>query len=314
MNVRWIAGIIVALLAGAGLYLFWAGGGNATSRDTSEQKPAGGTGGDQAPKKPENSTKPDASEGETKGAGGSTAGQAWVAPPVTVTDPELARLLDPNARDRVTPDLDARIPTISPEDLPAALIVFRNPKEDDTVRHELANLLRRSNYPRLTEDLIEILNNQEESERFRDFAVQHLFLNAEEQPEQRDKVLPVLHGALEDRHDKVRAEALLALCRLRAERGQATALAWLRDASPAQDGVRYQAIRCVHLLGLRETMPELRRLAAEGSESERIKAIVALADWKDDSIRPLLEEIAQAQDASQALKSCATGALKRLAP
>jgi hypothetical protein len=75
--------------------------------------------------------------------------------PPPVQTPEFAAFVDRNARGRVTPDITSRIPRIrDDEDVPAVVSVLLDTEDDDTVRNEAANLLRRSEYPALTDDLL----------------------------------------------------------------------------------------------------------------------------------------------------------------
>ena len=109
--------------------------------------------------------------------------------------------------------------------------------------HRNTNLLRRSGYEKLTDDLIEVLNRPEEKARFRAFCVQHLWQSARKAgPEDTERIRRALHRALEDRDVPVRRDALLALVRMEDPLGRETAVAWLGDED-AED-VRDLAIRC----------------------------------------------------------------------
>jgi HEAT repeat protein len=230
--------------------------------------------------------------------------------PATTRDPSLAALVDRDAEDRVSADITSRIPRIRhDEDIPAVVSVLLDTKDDDAVRNEAANLLRRSDYPRLTDDLIKVLNSPDERPRFRAFCVQHLWQNTETAgPAELDGIEAALHSALEDRHAPVRREALLSLVRMRDPKGEETAVKWLLDEHA--DGVRDAAIRCVRELDLREHIPTIRKYLRDGDEVIHIAAIVTLSQWGDEASRPAIAEAAESN--SFRLRRCAEMALKRL--
>ncbi len=167
--------------------------------------------------------------------------------PATVAS-ELSALVDRSAKDRVSPDITSRIPRVRhEEDIPVVVSVLLDTEDDDTVRNEAANLLRRSGYSGLTDDLLKVLDDPKEGARFRAFCTQHLWMNVEKAgPDERAKIGSALHEALSDRHIPVRREALLALVRMRDPKGRETAVEWLLDEEA--DGLRDAAIRCVREL------------------------------------------------------------------
>lgn len=231
------------------------------------------------------------------------------APPA-VHMPELAAFVNRHSSaPRVTPDLHNRIPSLSdPKDIAAVASVLTDHRDDDTVRHEAAELLRRSGYKGLTRDLTAILDSPDENERFRSWAVQHLGQNALATPRDKKVIVPVLKDGLADRHPAVRRESLLALHRLNVPAASSTAQEWLH----AQDSesVRDLAIRVVRERDLREELPRIRELAASPSVVTRIAALVTLAEWGDSDSRDLMEEAA-ASDTPR-LKRCGEMALKVL--
>jgi HEAT repeat protein len=154
--------------------------------------------------------------------------------------------VDRNTEERVSADITSSIPRIRrDEDIPAVVSVLLDAKDDDTVRNEAVSLLRRSGYPRLTDDLVKVLNNPDEGPRFRAFCVQHLWQNGRSAgPEELERITAELLPALGDRHLPVRREALLALVRLRDPKGEETAVEWLVTADVEKaDGLRDAAIR-----------------------------------------------------------------------
>jgi HEAT repeat protein len=180
---------------------------------------------------------------------------------------------------------------------------------DDTVRNEAANLLRRSGYEGLTDDLTRMLDNPAESERFKAFCVQHLWYNVESaNPEELEKIITVLQRTLGDQHIPVRREALLALVRLGDPKGAKTAVEWLTDEKAGD--VRDAAIRCVHDLNMKEYIPTIRKYLYDPDEVIRIAAIVALSQWGDEESRPAFS--AAAKSDSIRLQRAGQAALTRL--
>jgi|GEM_PF-4758380 len=214
---------------------------------------------------------------------------------------------------RVTPDQTSRLPRVkNAEDLAAVAAVLRDPGDDDTVRHEAAELLRRSGYTGIIDDLNYVLANPKEGERFRSWAVQHLHNMLSHLPTdaERQNVRDIWVSLLQDRHVSVRAETLLALCRTGDPKGAETAIAWLNDPRPEFNAVRYIAIRCVHDLDLRAQISAIRTCLKSGDEHTRTVAMVALSDWRDQSSRGAFE--AAASSANPRLQRVGNSALARL--
>jgi len=235
--------------------------------------------------------------------------KAPYAPP-HVAAPELAAFVDRNAENRVPADITSRVPRVrDDEDIPAVVSVLLDTEDDDTVRNEAANLLRRSGHSGLTADLLRVLDNPKEGARFRAFCIQHLWMNVEKaDPACRAKIGSELREALSDRHIPVRREALLALVRMRDPKGRETAVEWL--AAEKTDGLRDAAIRCVRELGLRDHIPTIRKYLRDKNDVVRIAAILTLSQWGDEESRSGIEEAAKS--GSFRLRRCAKVALKRL--
>lgn len=214
---------------------------------------------------------------------------------------------------RVTPDQPSRLPRVkNAEDLAAVAAVLRDPGDDDTVRHEAAELLRRSGYTGIVDDLNYVLANPRENERFRSWAVQHLHNTWKHLPgdNERKTVRDIWVSLLQDRHVSVRAETLLALCRTGDPKGAETAIAWLNDPRPEFNAVRYIAVRCVHDLDLRAQIPAIRNCLNSNDEHTRTVAMVALSDWRDQSSRGAFE--AAAFSTNPRLQRVGKSALARL--
>jgi len=224
----------------------------------------------------------------------------------------LATFLDKTkpVEERIPLDITSAIPQIqNAEALSLVARVLRDSSECDLVRNEAANLLWRSRYAGLTDDLIEVLNNPQESPRFRSFCVQHLRTNNKlMNPEEFEKIKAVLRTLLDDRDVPVRREVLLALVRMGDPLGQETAVKWLLDQNDSN--TRDLAIRCVHDLNMKEYIPTIRKYLYDPDEVIRIAAIVALSQWGDEESRPAFE--AAAKSDTVRLQRAGQAALTRL--
>lgn len=231
-----------------------------------------------------------------------------------VNDPLLNDLADSTlcVSKRISSDIAVKVPSISDENDCCVLSrVLADPNDNDTIRNEVANLLRRSKYPGLTDALLAVLDNPAEKPRFRSFAVQHLWQQVDgAEKEDRNRIRAKMHELIADRHVEVRREALLALVRMRESVGQSTAAGWLTAKEPSAESTRDLAIRCVYDLGLRDQIPVIRSYAYDPSEVTRIAAIVALSQWGDEDSR---EAFTDAADSSSIrLQRAGKAALERL--
>jgi len=234
------------------------------------------------------------------------------APPTT-TDPRLSTFVDRESKElRVTGDITTRIPKATdPKDIEAVSTVLADTKDDDTARNEAANLLRRSGHPNLTDELIAVLSNTEEKERFRAFCVQHLYNNHKRAgPAEKEKIAATLRKCLADKHIKVRREALLGLHRLKDNEAEALARKWLHEHCEAGDAVRDLAIRIIRERNLRDELPGIRKHARDKDVVVRIAALVTLSEWRDEASRPAMEEAAKSDNVR--LQRCGKLALKRM--
>jgi len=245
---------------------------------------------------------------EERAAPRETERPAYSAPPVRAR--ELKAFVDRNGKNRLSTDVTSRSARVRyEEDIAAVVSVLLDTDDDDTVRNEAANLLSRSAYKRLPQDLLRVLNNPEEGPRFRSFCIQHLWTNIKMAgPAERATIVSTLYEALSDRHIPVRREALLALVRMRDPKGRETAVEWL--TAEKAEGLCDAAIRCVRELGLREHIPTIRKYLRDKNDVVRIAAIVTLSQWGDDESRLAIEEAAKSS--SFRLRRCAAMALKRL--
>ena len=213
---------------------------------------------------------------------------------------------------RIPSDITTRMPRVEhAKDVPLIVSVMKDRKDSDAARHEAVNLLRRSGYSRLTQDLIETLDDPREGARFRAFCTQHLWCNHEKaRPEERAVIEAKLRELLEDKERAVRREALLALVRLGDPLGEKTAVEWLHDDERTK--VRDLTIRCVRELGLKEHLPRVREIVGDEDETEtaRAAAIFTLSQWEDRESLPVIRQAARAR--SLRVQKAAGAAIRRL--
>lgn len=230
-------------------------------------------------------------EAELSGESASAPLQQKSKATIQVHDSRLKFLVEPDlpVTQRITPDIAAKVPAVSDTgDLEILSGILTDASDHDTVRNEVANLLRRSQYSGLNTALYQVLDNPAEKPRFRSFAVQHLWQQTElSTTEDRERILQKLRELLNDRHVEVQREALLALVRMKDPIGMQTATEWLTSENHVAH--RDLAIRCVYELDLREKMSAVRAYVRDSNEVVRIAAIVALSQWNDEKSRAAFE-------------------------
>ena len=203
----------------------------------------------------------------------------------------LAVFVDPTAGpQRLPPDLSARLTAVVvPEEITAVEKVLLDAHDDDAVRNEAANLLRRSQDRNLNQLLSTILDRQDETERFRSFAVQHLGLSlAEKNANDSDFTRELLRTALRDRHHAVRREALQALVRVDDSVGVKIATNALSD--PDWFFAKDLLIRLIFDLDLKDQIPTIRALIRDPDESVQIAALYVLGQWRDVTSAKAIED------------------------
>ena len=272
---------------------------------------------------PEDATPADNAPPGMRGVKGDTAGTGnrdrapgdLTYHPPRVDHPGLRAFVNRQAHaDRVHGDMAARFPQLTSErDIAAVAAVLKDTADDDTVRHEAAAMLARSDYDKLVSDLLAVLNHQEEGPRFRGWVVQHLQQNyADADAQTQAQIREQLQAALDDRHTTVRREALLALHRITPAEALPVARKWLHDDSAAADAVRDLAIRVVREQNARDELSQVRRYARDENTVVRIAALVTLAAWNDHASRAAMEDAA-ASDSTR-LRRCGQRALQQLGP
>jgi len=236
--------------------------------------------------------------------------------PPAVATPALSNVVNErvSSEDRVHGLTSGKVPEVkNRQDLDTLAKQLANPKEDRVVRHEIVNLLVRSNYPELESLLFKILENPAEGQDFRSWAVQHiggLLTNPGDIPVSPDLTNRV-RRILADRDLHVRREALLALSRADDPQTLEAAQGMLKSQSPEFDGMRDLAIHIVHTKNMRDQIPQIRPYLTSSNDVLRIAAMDVLGKWGDQESRAAME-VAQ-KEGSYRVKLCATAALKNLA-
>ena len=211
---------------------------------------------------------------------------AAVPLPVIPPSPAVARFLDRHRTvgERLGPDIVQAIPEVSEtQDVAAVLIALHDAYQPDVIRHEAANLLRRSRFPKLTDELVHILRRPTERLRFRAFCAQQIGLELLDDTDAADKQhdLAVLRELLDGDDLGMQREALFALV----EAGDGLAIGrldrWLDD--PHRAALRDLVIRCLGDLDRRDTADRIRAYALDGDDRIRLAALDVLGRWQDDA-------------------------------
>ncbi|MFW5750345.1 MAG: HEAT repeat domain-containing protein [Planctomycetota bacterium] len=235
----------------------------------------------------------------------------YVPPPAH--DPRVADLVDKRLRsvERLLPSFDGRRHTADERDWPSLRTVLRDTDDDDTVRNEAASLLRASGDPELDAVLVEVLKDEAEAERFRSFAVQHLtdaLRMSSEASVAGETLRAHFQRLLEDRHLKVRRQALLGLARIddpAADRMIVDVLS-REEPGPMAD----LAMRLVQEKRMNDQYVHLRRLAYAEDPEVRVAAIAALGALGDETSRGAF--VAAASSKHARLKAAGVDALSRI--
>jgi hypothetical protein len=227
-------------------------------------------------------------------------------------NPALVRLVDTESRDRFDSDIAYAIPTVAADDEQAAVVaVLLDHTDSDTARHQAAELLRRSDYAALPATLVTVLNNPAESERFRSWAVQHLYsIHAQTSTDSQTLISTTLHELLHDRHVAVRREALLSLSRLSDPTAVEHAAAWLGDEQVSAADLAL--LFCEN--DARQHINAVRNMAYADDQPTRIAALVTLSEWGDEDSRVAMQAAADLPDTNTnvRLRRCGSMALERL--
>lgn len=211
----------------------------------------------------------------------------------------------------------------STEVLSALRQLLRKSDEDKALRNNVANKLRQCGEPRLATDLTDMLWDEDETPKWRNYCVQHLFSCYEKEPN--PAILDTLFKAAEADEKMVKICAVWSLSRIATPRDvdkkpdtetlekiRALALEALREKNThfliAEAGVQ----SCARL-GLTEALPEIRALAGSDETKPthlRVVAIAALGELSDTESVPLLAKLSQ--EATGQVQAAAELALKRI--
>jgi len=199
------------------------------------------------------------------------------------SNPHLSAFLNGTfpVQKRVFPDMTNRIPSVSSvSEISRVTAVITNINEDDTVRHEAIELLRRSNVSNLHEVLHQAFANERNSPRFRRFLAQHLGICLSADTVGAQYVLPILRNALNDECCEVRRESLLALAAYKdaVARSFCSKLIQQKDAPQEMlDAV----IRAIFVFDDRKHTVDIREKLLHADEDVQIAAIYTLSCWND---------------------------------
>jgi len=236
----------------------------------------------------------------------------------------LARVFD-ESRDLITrmKAVDALSDSQPPEALAALRWLLREAGGSEALRNNVANRLRECGEEHLSGDLTEMLWNENETPKWRNYCVQHLYNCFEEEPD--TAILDTLSEATKAGEKMVRICAIWSLVRLATPRDKTTApgesflartrhtaLAALREKN-AHFLIRTAGVQSCARLGLEVALPDIRNLAADQSTKPthlRVVSIAALGDLGDAADLPLLERLAESSRGQ--LKSAAALAAKKI--
>ncbi len=237
------------------------------------------------------------------------------AQPLRSANAALLRFVDksvgPGQPPRLSPDFLAEVPRLTtPDEIAAVVHVMEDWSDDDTVRNEAINLLRRSNVAGLDARLMALLDRPYEPERIRTFFTQHLGLDlaACGAKPAREPLRTRLALALDDRHTAVRREALSALVDVRDGEALARLARGLDD--PAMNGMQDLAIYLYQRIDDHQFLAQIRAHANSGDLQVRIAAIYVLGEWRDEQSRTLFTTAAAAK--TYALQRAGEMALQKL--
>ena len=249
-------------------------------------------------------------------------------PPTDVSTPEVrspsSPALDKSARTIERMKAVDALPRIQPSEAMSALhSILKEPSEDEALRNLVANKLRECGDPNLVADLTAMLWDENETPKWRNYCVQHLYQCYADKPD--PAVLDTLFQAAEADERMVRICAVWSLARVATPHDKskapgeetlgkirALALLALREKD-AHFLITTAGVQSCARLGMAEALPDIRALASsDGTKpvSLRIAAVAALGELKDTESLPLLERLSR--EAAGQLQLAARLALKRI--
>jgi len=212
---------------------------------------------------------------------------------------------------------------LSKEQVDALRWLLRDSSQDEALKNIVANRLRARRDPHLVEYLTEMLWDENETPKWRNYCVQQLRACYEEDPN--PAILDTLFKAAEAYEKMVSTCAVWSLARLatpvdKSQMPSEETLAKIRslalEALQEKDAhflITEAGVQSCARLGLKESLPEIRALAGDdGTEPMhlRIVAVAALGELKDMQSAPLFERLSK--EATGQLQSAAELALKRI--
>jgi len=217
---------------------------------------------------------------------------------------------------RLAPILEQRLVAVDGEaDREALHQVLLDPDDDDTIRHEVTNLLRRIDDPKVESLLNAVLDDRRNLERFRFFATQHLGEIYKEAVEKKkaadaDRLRTRLRDLLaSDRHAYVRRQALLSLAQTKDQPALDEARRILRQ-EPDEHPLMDVACRVAGECRLEDSFAALRSKARSTVQIVRLRAVGELGSLKDAASREAFVEASQSTD--RQIKAAGQAALRSL--
>jgi hypothetical protein len=211
-------------------------------------------------------------------------------PQLNSSNPFLLTFVDKNSDDRVPPDFLGKIPRInSDNEIAAVCYLVKDREEVDAIRNEGINLLRRSNYEKIDDLLINLLDDERETERMRAFFTQHLGVGLEILVDgQRDeRIRNRLELALSDLQILVKRESLSALVSINNQR----ALEILNRGLlyPGNENMRDLIIYLYYERDEKKRIEDIRLVLTDADQTTRVAAIYTLGQWGDIASKPAFE-------------------------
>lgn len=242
--------------------------------------------------------------------------EARVAEPRT---PALAAFLDrsANLEKRLPNDFAEILPRVDrQEDLAEVRARLRDRTESDTLRHEAITLLRRSGDVALDQALVEIVRDEQESERFRRFAIQAIGTSIEmplsNDPSEVSGLIATLEALSTHSSPEIQREAFDSL--IKAGRRPPEALMQALG-NPSHAHLHDLAIHALHESQERLSEPAVALLRGMAQPEHpnidaRIAAIYVLAQRRDDHSTPAFE--AAHRSSEPRLQRAGAAALRQL--
>lgn len=216
----------------------------------------------------------------------------------TIENPHLRRFVDRRCnQSRVPPDISSQIPTVSlPREVDAVIGVLRDRLDDDSVRHEAAELLRRSEYNQLYQELFAILESSLESDRFRSWSAQHLGVlvnNDAVNSETKEVIAAKLNTVrVKDTGILLKRESLWALLCMHDPISVSETIRVLENPQSTDVRMLDLYVRGAHRLELKGSLVNIRKLASESkSEAVCLASIQALVHWNDQESIPSMKTL-----------------------